>query len=173
MRGFLVACLCVPTSAAANPLEGLKVEGWYGKLGVESGVVFGRDRGAAPLLGGVATFVHVNDRFEWAGVQGDLLADGNGELGTGARWSFGPEVGVSVYGVDVGYFGERLSGSTRHGMQTRVKLTVGVVALYARVSYALRGADEASFDVGMQLKAPVFIRRPRGLPTMMVRREPE
>jgi hypothetical protein len=160
MRGFLAAgVLFVPLTATADrQLDGLKLEGWYGKLGVESGVVFGRDREAAPLLGGVATFVHVNDRLEWIGVQGDLLADGNGQLSTGARWSIGPEAGVSVYGVDVGYFGERQEGSTRHGAQARVKLTVGLIALYARAAYVVQ-TDATSFDVGMQVKAPLFIRR--------------
>jgi hypothetical protein len=50
-----------------------------------------------------------------------------------------------------------------------VKLTVGLVALYARAGYALVGADAASFDVGMQIKAPVFMRRPRRVPAIVAR----
>src|SRR5204863_9013124 len=101
MRILPVAVLATVASAgggtaSADPLDGLHLEGWYGKLGVESGVAFGRERGAAPLVGGVATFVHLNDDREWLGLQGDLLADGNGELTTGARWSIGPEAGVSI-----------------------------------------------------------------------------
>jgi hypothetical protein len=170
MRGFLVCCaVALPSIASADPLDGLRLEGWYGKLGVESGVAFGRDRGASPLLGGVATFVHINDRREWFGLQGDLLADGNGELSTGARWSIGPEAGVSIYGFDISYFGERLEGTSRHGAQARIKLTVGVAALYARAAY-IPAVDAASFDIGMQLKAPVFIKRPRRVPPIVARR---
>jgi hypothetical protein len=170
MRGFLVCCAVgLPSVAAADPLDGLRLEGWYGKLGVETGVAFGPERGTSPLLGGVATFVHINDQREWIGLQGDLLADGNGDRPAGARWSFGPEAGVSIYGFDGGYYGERLDDVTRHGAQARVKLTIGIAALYARASYTPRG-DAASFDLGMQLKAPVFIKRPRRTPVIVSRR---
>jgi hypothetical protein len=162
MRAFLIApLLAVSAPASASPLDGLHLEGWYGKLGVESGVAFGAEREASPILGAVATFVHLNDRLEWVGFQGDLLADGNGERPTGARWSFGPEAGVSIYGVDVGYFGRRLDDATQHGMQIRAKLTVGVAAIYGRVSYAMVGADSMEVDLGIQLKAPIWKKRPR------------
>jgi hypothetical protein len=163
MRGFLIAALVAarPGFTSADPLEGLRLEGWYGKLGAETGVAFGRDRETSPLLGGVATLVHINDDLEWVGLQGDLLADGNGTSATGARWSFGPEAGVSVYGVDVGYFGARVDGATRHGLQVRAKLTVGLAAVYARASFSLVGADTMDVDIGIQLKAPVWIRRPK------------
>ena len=62
--GLLVVC-ATSGIAAANPLEGIKLDGWYGKVGLETGVVFARDRGTAPLLGGVATLVKANDEFEW------------------------------------------------------------------------------------------------------------
>lgn len=163
MRGFLIVAAVVglPQAATADPLAGLHLEGYYLKVGAESGVAFGRERGASPLVGGIVTFVHINDDREWIGFQGDLLADGNGELATGARWSIGPEAGVSVYGVDVGYFGARVDGETHHGMQIRAKLTVGLAAVYARVSYSLVNADEAGVDVGIQLKAPVWMKRPK------------
>ncbi len=162
MRAFLiVAVVAVARDAAADPLAGVNLEGWYGKLGVESGVAFGADRGTSAVVGGIATLVHINDRREWIGLQGDLLADGNGARGASARWSIGPEAGVSIYGVDVSYMGRRLDGATQHGMALRAKLTVGVAAVYARASYSLVGADEMEVDVGIQLKAPLFIKRPR------------
>jgi len=172
MRGFLVAIVAVAgaRAAAADPLDGLHLEGWYGKLGVESGVAFGRERGTAPLVGGVATFVHINDDREWLGFQADLLADGNGDLPTGVRWSVGPEAGVSIYGVDVSYYGERVAGDTHHGLALRAKLTVGLAAIYGRTSFALRGSDERVFDVGLQLKLPVLIRRPHRGANIVVRR---
>ena len=41
----------------------------------------------------------------------------------------------------------------------RAKLTVGVAAIYLRTAHAMVGADETSLDVGIQLKAPVFMKR--------------
>jgi hypothetical protein len=156
-----IAC-AVPRPAAAD-LRELALAGWYGKVGLETGVVFARERGTSALLGGVATLVRIDEDLEWYGLQADLLIDGNGEGPAGARWSVGPELGRSIFGFDVGYFGQRLDrgpdAATHHGFQIRVKLTVGVAAVYVRTSYALIGADEAALDVGLQLKAPVWMRR--------------
>jgi hypothetical protein len=171
MRAFLIAAVVSRSiPAAADPLAGVNLEGWYGKLGVESGVAFGAERGTSAVVGGIATLVHINDRREWVGFQGDLLADGNGQLEAGARWSLGPEAGVSIYGVDVSYMGKRLDGETQHGMQVRAKLTVGLAAVYARASYTLVGDDAMEVDIGLQLKAPFWIKRPRrGTPAVAAR----
>ncbi len=171
-RVLIVAVVSHAMPAAADPLAGINLEGWYGKLGVESGVAFGAERGTSAVVGGIVTIVHINDRREWVGFQGDLLADGNGQLGAGARWSLGPEAGVSIYGVDVSYMGRRLDGATQHGMQVRAKLTVGLAAIYARASYAMvgSGSDAMEVDIGLQLKAPFWIKRPRrGAPAVAAR----
>ena len=162
-RAFLVLALVTPaaTARADSLVDALRLEGWYGKLGVESGVVFARERDAAPLLGAAATFVHSNNNNEWMGLQADLLADWNGDRDTGLRWSLGPEAGVLVYGADVGYFGERVDGENRHGMQVRTKLTVGLAALYVRAAFTVTPVETRSFDAGIQLKLPVYIKRPR------------
>jgi len=158
----LVAIVCAAARpAAAERFRGLYLEGWYGKVGLESGVAFARERGAAPLLGAVATFVRMNDHLEWYGLQGDLLVDWNGDRAAGARWSFGPELGRSVYGVDLSYFGELAEDEPHHGFQVRAKLTVGLAAVYLRGTYALAGADETSLEAGLQVKLPVFIARNR------------
>lgn len=174
LTAALAAAAAVPRSAAASPsvregegdagpprFHGLYLAGWYGKLGLESGVAFGRARGAAPLLGAVATFVHMNRHLEWYGLQGDLLVDWNGERDAGMRWSLGPELGVAVFGVDVSYFGERADGMTHHGFQVRAKLTVGLAAVYVRGAHALSGEEESSLEVGLQLKLPVYVARGR------------
>lgn len=164
----LAACACAlaaPRPAAADDrFRGLYLDGWYGKVGLESGAVFARERGASPVLGGAATLVRMNDHLEWYGLQADLLADWNGPLPAGARWSFGPELGVAIYGVDLSYFGERTAGETHHGFQARAKLTIGLAALYLRGAYTLAGAageDESSLEAGLQLKLPVYIARHR------------
>src|SRR5688572_20647440 len=66
-------------SVTRGRFHGLALEGWYGKVGLQSGVVFGRERGTSPLLGGTATFVRMNEHLEWYGLQGDLLIDWNGD----------------------------------------------------------------------------------------------
>lgn len=155
-----VLAVAAPRRAHADLLHDLELEGWYGKLGVETGVAFGRDRGASPVVGGVATVVHVDDDLNWAGLQGDLLLDGNAASPAGTRWSFGPEAGHSVFGFDLSYFGEHVPGDAyHHGLQTRAKLTVGVAAVYVRAGFVIAGGDEASLEVGLQFKAPVWIRR--------------
>jgi hypothetical protein len=157
----IAAVAAAPRPAAADRLSGLHLEGWYGKVGLESGVVFARERGAAPLLGGTVTFVRLNRHLEWYGLQADLLADWNGDRDAGARWSAGPELGRSLFGVDISYFGERVGGETHHGFQVRAKLTAGLAALYVRGAYALSRTDETSLEVGLQVKLPVFIARNR------------
>ena len=162
VRALVVIALLTPGAARADSLvSALRLEGWYGKLGVESGVVFARERDAAPLLGGTATFVHSNNYNEWFGLQADLLADWNGARDAGARWSVGPEAGVLFYGVDVSYFGERVDEQNRHGMQVRAKLTVGLAALYVRGAYTVTPVESSSIDVGLQLKLPVYMKRHR------------
>jgi hypothetical protein len=139
----------------------MRLEGTYLKLGVETGMAFNRERERGVLFGGVMTLVKANNQYEWYGLQADALVDGNGDSPTGARWSLGPEAGVSVFGADVSYCGERFDGETRHGIAVRTKLTVGVVALYARGSFLFSGPDSASIDIGIQLKLPVLMKRPR------------
>ena len=158
----VVAVVVLPGAARADSVaSALRLEGWYGKLGVESGVVFAREREAAPRLGGVATLVHVNNYGEWFGLQSDLLVDWNGGRDAGMRWSAGPEAGVMFYGADIGYFGERVDGANRHGMQVRAKLTVGLAAVYVRGAFTVTPVESKSIDVGVQLKLPVFMKRHR------------
>jgi len=157
----LAVLLTAAAPAGAETFKGLHLEGWYGKLGLETGVVFARERATAPLLGAAATFVRMNDHLEWYGLQADLLADWNGDRDAGARWSVGPEAGVLIYGVDLSYFGERVDGASHHGFQARAKLTVGVAAIYVRAAFVAIGGDETSLDTGLQLKLPVYTHRNR------------
>jgi hypothetical protein len=172
MRGILIA-LIVGSSSAANAgslVDGLDLEGWYGKLGVETAVAFGPDRGTAPLLGGVGTLVHINDHLEWVGFQSDVLVDWNGDRPAGTRWSVGPEAGVALWGADVSYFGQRTAGDNQHGLQVRGKLTAGLAAVYVRGAMVFDGDAATVIDVGLQLKAPVWIKRPKRGPAQAVAR---
>lgn len=162
-RVLIVAVMCAaPRLASADSLlDAIHLEGWYAKVGVESGIAFARERGTSPTLGGALTVVHANNSLEWFGIQADVLADWNGDRDTGMRWSAGPEAGVFIVGSDVSYFGERVDGQIRHGMQVRVKLTTGIAALYLRGAQLWSGDDATSIEIGMQLKLPVLIKRHR------------
>jgi hypothetical protein len=130
-------------------------DGWYGKLGVQLGTAFARDRGAGLVAGGVFTLVKLKD-MDWYGLQADLMLDTNGDADSGARWSIGPEFGHLILGADVSYFGERVEGETRHGLAARGKLTLGFFAVYLRFGYLNADADPYSMEVGLQIKLPIF-----------------
>ena len=95
------------------------------------------------------------------------------ELEAGARWSLGPEAGVSIYGVDVSYMGRRQTGETQHGLQVSREA-------HRRTRRGLRACelrddrpgarDAMEVDIGLQLKAPFWIKRPRrGAPAVAAR----
>jgi hypothetical protein len=130
-------------------------DGWYGKLGVQLGTAFARDRGAGLVAGGVFTVVKLTD-LRWYGAQADLMLDTNGDADSGARWSIGPEFGVAIIGADISYFGERVEGETRHGLAVRGKLTLGFFAVYLRFGGVFADADPFSVEAGLQIKLPLF-----------------
>jgi len=133
------------------------VAGNVGKVGLYTGGVFARDRGAGFLFGGVATFVHLDDDLKWVGIQADVGLDTNGHVDTGLRWTLGPEAGYAVFGGQAGYFGERVNGDTRAGMFGGIKITVGFVALYLRGTKILSSRDDdVGIEIGVQGKYPVL-----------------
>ena len=152
----MLAVCTLASTARADPLEHPHTNAKWFKLGPELGTVFARDRGVGVDIGASATLVHFNELTGlWFGVQGDLLADTNGDADLGPRWTLGPEAGYSFVGGDVSYFGERVDGSYAHGIAVRPKFTIGVAAIYVRYTYAfykLPTDDHQSFEVGIQIK---------------------
>lgn len=162
-RPMLAAALLVVPLFLARPARADAEEssildagdGWYGKLGVQIGTPFARDRGTGLVVGGVFTAVWLKD-MRWYGVQADLMMDTNGDASTGARWSLGPEIGDGVVGGDISYFGERIDGDTRHGVAVRGKLTIGFLAVYLRYGHVFADGDTESVEAGLQIKFPLF-----------------
>ncbi len=153
--GAVVAALALTTAAAtarADDHGSWSITGTYFKFGVEAGDAFARDRGNDLFAGPVLSIVHINDDLLWYGLQTDVIVDGNGDADAGIRWSFGPELGKVLFGGDLSYTGERVSGTTYHGLAGRVKLTVGLAALFLRYSYLFDSPDANVVDVGIQLK---------------------
>ena len=152
MRAVALLLLLVATPAYAD----FRLDGWYPMGGLSIGGAMARDRGKGFVMGGVLSVVHLDDDLAWYGVEANLAMDTNGSGPTGARYSVGPEVGSYFFGVQAGYFGERLDGETRHGIEGTFKLTVGVIGFYARVSHVTSSdADPNSVELGMQVKSPL------------------
>ncbi len=97
----------------------------------------------------------------WTG----LYVDGVEDSGTDSkRLSVGPEIGNTIFGIDGGYLLERTDGRTLQGVCVRPLLTIGWVALFARVGW-LPDANNATFgEFGLLLKAPMNIACERGTP---------
>jgi hypothetical protein len=157
MRRSVVALVClVPASAHAEKGD-FKVAGWYGKAGGMLGTVLARDRGTGFVIGGVATLVHLDSDYRWYGAQVDLALDTNGDAPMGGRWTIGPEAGTALFGALAGYYGEHVDGETRHGVFGGVKVTIGFLAAYARVTHVVTSdTDPTAVDLGLQIKTLVW-----------------
>jgi hypothetical protein len=126
-RVLLVAALTLatlsPTAARADRF--LQEQSGYALLlGPNIGGSFHKTPGA--LLGAELSLVHFDDGV-WFGFYGDFLQD----LGLRrSRWSFGPEMGLGPFGLDVGYVGELDDNNPRRGFRIRGLLSAFLVSAY-------------------------------------------
>jgi hypothetical protein len=125
------------------------------KVGVEGAIGNATGRGWTLLLGPAATYTHINRSLWWYGMQADVLGDFSGGTAISPRWTIGPQFGLAVLGGDLSYYGQAFDGLVFHGAAIRLKLTIGVAALYVRYGH-LPEAGHHSFDFGAQLKLPIF-----------------
>lgn len=143
----------------------LKIPARTLKVGAEAAIGSATGRGTSLMFGAAATYTHINHDLIWYGIQADVLADWNGDLllpsersspvALSPRWTVGPQLGIAIIGGDVSYYGQAFDGVVFHGAAVRLKLTIGVAALYVRYGY-LPEADHHSFDFGAQLKFPIY-----------------
>ncbi|MDW8249186.1 MAG: hypothetical protein RMJ98_07785 [Myxococcales bacterium] len=112
-----------PISARADRF--LQEQSGYALLmGPNVGGAFHKSPGA--LLGAELSLVHFNDGV-WFGFYGDFLQD----LGLRrSRWSFGPEMGLGPFGLDVGYVEELEDHNPRQGFRIRGLLSAFLVSAY-------------------------------------------
>jgi len=159
----LVLLTAAPARAEGPPVPAVDFVGTYFKVGLGLGGAFARERSAGFVIGPLIELIRLpdNDAMFWYGAQADLMVDSNGDADTGARWSIGPTFGKFVVGADLEYLGERVGGETYHGLGGRLKLTVGIAALYFRYGHTFDSPDADFAEVGLQLKLPIRLGKPR------------
>lgn len=151
----IAALLLVAAPAAAD--VGPKItSGWFLPVGLTLGAGLHPEEEHGVVLGGEvsAAYLSVRDLMWWAGAYADVLYD----FGTEAtRFSVGPEVGLSVFGLDVGYLGvvDDQDGYAS-GLQVRGVVTIGFMAVYGRWGHVFGDVGEHDFgEVGLLIKAPI------------------
>ena len=150
---LLFACTAVFASSGARADFGPKINaGWWGSAGVPLAV--GTHAPVGLVTGVEVSAFHIDEDRYWVGG----YADGVRDFGTDAwRLSVGPELGLSMFGIDAGYVLQRTEGETRHGFAVRPMFTLGLLALFCRVEH-LRGGDPTTFaEVGLLAKLPFEI----------------
>jgi len=146
-----VAC-SIPSIAHAD--AGPKIEsGLYLPIGVTIGGAFGDDRSGGLVIGGEASlaYLHASSGF-WGGLYGDALYDTGI---SGARYTFGPEVGVSIFGFDGGLAVQKANGKTEWGWTGRALVTFSILAGYIRLAHFSNAEiSPGQIEVGILFKLP-------------------
>lgn len=122
-------------------------EGTYVLGGLASGVSFG-PKGV--YLGGELSVVRQFQEFAWLGAYVDGVYDFGRDQ---KRFSIGPEVGWSAFGLDGGYL-LALDGAGAHsGVTVRPLISIGFVTAYGRVSHLFE-PKHTWLEAGLLLKYP-------------------
>jgi hypothetical protein len=74
------------------------------------------------------------------------------------RWTIGPMIGWTLFGVDGGYLVARRDQALQHGLVVRPFATAGIVAAYYRFEILFE-ERELSHDVGVLLEFPFLFER--------------
>lgn len=124
--------------------------GYAVMVGPNAGGGFHRNPGT--LLGVEVSFVRFDDGL-WFGFYGDFLHD----LGVGrSRLSFGPELGLGPFGLDVGYVQEVSVAQPMHGFRVRALLSAFFVSAYAGPGELHVGQQRFTYrEAGLLFKAPL------------------
>jgi hypothetical protein len=153
----VVVLLFVQPALADDKSGHFSIEGWYAKAGGFFGAAAARDRGTAPVLGAVATVVHLDEEARWFGLQADVGIDWNGKADAGPRYTLGPEAGWTIVGATAGFFGEHVEGDLRSGVFVGGKLTIGFLAAYIRYTdVTSKDSDAGAVEFGIQVKKLLF-----------------
>lgn len=121
-------------------------------------LMFGPNVGGAfhsssgPLIGGELSFVYFDEGL-WFGFYGDLLLDLGRKY---TRWSFGPEMGLGPFGIDVGYLQEINDLSPSQGFRIRGLLSAFIVSAYAGTGTLIENNQRFLFrEGGLLFKIPL------------------
>jgi len=144
----LVATVLSQSAVAAADDD---LDGQYVKAGPNLClVVHDGDRGTGVAAGLEGAYTFFRGRT-WTGGTGELARDFTGDDST--RWAVGPKLGYLLAGLDLRYAGERNEGSTAHGVNVRLRITVPLGGVYVGVTRL--SADDVTtrfLEVGVQFK---------------------
>ena len=88
----------------------------------------------------------------WVGLYTDVVRDTGSDT---TRFTIGPELGITVVGVDGGLLAQ-LGDEGRWGLTVRPVLTLGVLALYGRFGHFMDDLPEPEFfETGLLIKVPL------------------
>jgi len=159
----LAAC---PDAAAQNVEESRSLiatwmrPGLYLPIGVSAAGAYGSDDQSGLALGAEASLVSlglVGPDGTWLGGYTDACWD----FGANAfRHSTGPQFGIAMLGLDLGYLGEVRDGQYRPGFTARGLVTMGVLSLFGRYGRLYGGAGRDDGDVaefGVLAKVPLLL----------------
>jgi hypothetical protein len=147
-----------PASAGEDYYKGLppSAAGWYLPMGVTGGVVVHGHGPAGALLGAEVSVVHLSDeKLIWLGGYVDGVYDTARSVG---RFSVGPELGWTFFGIDGGLLAQVGGARVDPGVVVRPVVTIGWLGLYARYGHVFSGDALEDFgDVGLLLKYPLEV----------------
>ena len=104
------------------------------------------------LLGGEVSVVHQTTEFGWFGAYVDGVRDFGREQ---TRFSLGPEVGWSAFGVDAGYLLMTTPDGVSHGVTVRPLVSLGYATLFGRFSKDLTRGAPVWTELGLLFKYPI------------------
>lgn len=113
--------------------------------------------GAGFIAGPEVSVVHYYGRSGWwLGGYGDLIRDA---ATSATRFSFGPEIGRAIFGLELAYLGQSRASQYSHGVAARFLVTIAFVGVYFRGGYLFNDPSENNVgEVGVLLKLPVKIK---------------
>lgn len=132
---------------AQRPIFGA-FTGTYVMVGPHLGLGLGT---AGLLLGGEVSVVHQTTEFAWFGAYVDAVHDFGRDH---TRFSLGPELGWSAFGLDAGYLLSNSGNDLRHGVTLRPLVSIGYVTLFGRFSKHVNVGGRVWSELGVLLKYP-------------------
>lgn len=151
LASIAVAAALAASARPAWAAPSLKDESAYAVMfGPNVGAAFHSSTGS--LLGGELSFVRFEDGV-WFGLYTDVVHD----LGLRrTRFSFGPEMGIGPFGLDVGYVREVGEQTPMEGWRIRGILAAFFISAYAGPGELSLGAQRFKYrEGGLLFKMPL------------------
>lgn len=158
LTGAAVAALTLGASAQADASFHYPFgsdDGMYVPVGFSVGQTE-HDGAKGSMFGLELSVAQFLPKLFWVGGYTDLVWD---DLRGTRRWSFGPEFGWTIFGIDGGPVLESSDdGGLRSGVQGRVMIALPIFVPYARAGWLGGRDDSVTFtELGVLFKVPIGI----------------